>query len=138
MEEVTGRRVTTVAALLLSGAPGIPWLPRVLPPAGPAAAHNSLTGSDPRDGARLEAAPATVRLTLLARPDPTTTRVTVTGPDNISATARKPSYSGSRGRLRLGPVRAVAGPGPRVAGSGSDPDRVRPATRTAAIRHCAR
>lgn len=88
-----GRRVTRVGPLLLSVALGVLW---VLLPAGPAAAHNSLTGSDPRDGARLGKAPANVRLTFLARLDPTTTRVTLTGPDNISATAGKPSYSGSR------------------------------------------
>ncbi|MGI5214155.1 copper resistance CopC family protein [Plantactinospora sp. CA-290183] len=65
-------------------------------PAGPAAAHNSLTGSDPRKGARLAQAPAQVRLTFLSRLDPATTRVTVTGPDNVAATSGRPRFAGSR------------------------------------------
>jgi methionine-rich copper-binding protein CopC len=62
--------------------------------ASPAAAHNSLTGSDPKDGARLEAAPAQVRLTFLAMLDPTTTKVTVTGPGKVSAAAGEPRFEG--------------------------------------------
>jgi copper resistance protein C len=62
--------------------------------ASPAAAHNSLTGSDPKDGARLEAAPAQVRLTFLAKLDPKTTKVTVTGPGTVSAAAGEPRFEG--------------------------------------------
>jgi copper resistance protein C len=62
--------------------------------ASPAAAHNSLTGSDPKDGARLEAAPAQVRLTFLAKLDPKTTKVTVTGPGKVSAAAGEPRFEG--------------------------------------------
>jgi hypothetical protein len=100
IEGIVGRRVTRVGTLLLSVVTGVLW---VLLPAAPAAAHNSLTGSDPRNGARLGKAPADVRLTFLARLDPTTTRVTVTGPDNISATAGKPSCAGSRVTVQFRP-----------------------------------
>jgi copper resistance protein C len=62
--------------------------------ASPAAAHNSLTGSDPKDGARLEAPPAQVRLTFLAKLDPKTTKVTVTGPGKVSAAAGEPRFEG--------------------------------------------
>ncbi|MGX7675518.1 copper resistance CopC family protein [Plantactinospora sp. DSM 117369] len=75
----------------------------VLLPAGPAAAHNSLTGSDPRNGARLGKAPASVRLTFLNKLDPGTTRVTVTGPDNVDAAAGKPSFAGSRVTVPIRP-----------------------------------
>jgi methionine-rich copper-binding protein CopC len=51
----------------------------------PALAHNSLTGSDPADGARLARPPATVRLVFLARLDPARTKVAVTGPDGAAA-----------------------------------------------------
>jgi methionine-rich copper-binding protein CopC len=56
--------------------------------AAPALAHNSLTGSDPADGARLARPPATVRLVFLARLDPARTKVTVTGPDGFAAAGR--------------------------------------------------
>lgn len=68
----------------------------VLLPAAPAAAHNSLTGSNPADGARLDEPPAQVRLTFLSRLDPTTTKVTVTGPDNAPAAGGAPRFDGSR------------------------------------------
>lgn len=68
----------------------------VLLPAAPVAAHNSLTGSDPRHGARLAKAPQQVRLTFLSRLDPATTRVTVTGPDDADVAAGPPRFSGSR------------------------------------------
>ena len=62
--------------------------------ASPAAAHNSLTGSDPEDGARLETPPAQVRLTFLTTLDPKTTKVTVTGPGKVSAAAGEPRFEG--------------------------------------------
>ncbi|MEU1812432.1 copper resistance CopC family protein [Micromonospora aurantiaca (nom. illeg.)] len=65
-------------------------------PAAPAAAHNSLTGSDPRDGARLAAAPERIELRFLATPKKATTEVTVTGPDNVAATSGAPTFSGKR------------------------------------------
>ncbi|WFF06477.1 copper resistance protein CopC [Micromonospora sp. WMMD1076] len=65
-------------------------------PAAPAAAHNSLTGSDPRDGARLTAAPERIELRFLATPKEATTEVTVTGPDNVAATGGAPTFSGKR------------------------------------------
>ncbi|MFD6714227.1 copper resistance protein CopC [Micromonospora chalcea] len=65
-------------------------------PAAPAAAHNSLTGSDPRDGARLAAAPERIELRFLATPKEATTEVTVTGPDNVAATGGAPTFSGKR------------------------------------------
>jgi methionine-rich copper-binding protein CopC len=68
----------------------------LLVPATPAAAHNSLTGSDPANGARLATAPTTIQLRFLAKPDPNTTQITVTGPDNVPAAGGKPSFAGSR------------------------------------------
>lgn len=68
----------------------------VLLPAAPAAAHNSLTGSDPADGARLAEAPERIRLSFLSRLDPTTTKVTITGPDNATTAGGKPQFDGSR------------------------------------------
>ncbi|MET8064593.1 copper resistance CopC family protein [Micromonospora sp. NPDC005686] len=65
-------------------------------PAAPAAAHNSLTGSDPRDGARLAAAPERIELRFLATPKEATTEVTVTGPDDAAATGGAPTFSGKR------------------------------------------
>nr|WP_258544883.1 copper resistance CopC family protein [Micromonospora provocatoris] len=65
-------------------------------PAVPAAAHNSLTGSDPRDGARLAAAPERIELRFLATPKEATTEVTVTGPDNVAATGGAPAFAGKR------------------------------------------
>ncbi|WP_234361452.1 copper resistance CopC family protein [Plantactinospora sp. BB1] len=93
MGAIMGARVTRVGTLVLSV---VLVALGVLLPAGPAAAHNSLTGSDPRNGARLGKAPATVRLTFLNKLDPGTTRVTLTGPDNVDAAAGKPVFSGPR------------------------------------------
>ncbi|WP_254910203.1 copper resistance CopC family protein [Micromonospora sp. NBS 11-29] len=68
----------------------------LLPPAAPAAAHNSLTGSDPQNGARLAAAPKRIELRFLATPKADTTKVTVTGPDDVAATGGAPTFSGKR------------------------------------------
>ena len=68
----------------------------VVLPATPAAAHNSLTGSDPRNGARLAAAPKRIELRFLATPAPATAKITVTGPDNVPAAGGAPTFSGSR------------------------------------------
>ncbi|WP_319462799.1 copper resistance protein CopC [Micromonospora sp. RTP1Z1] len=68
----------------------------VLLPATPAAAHNSLTGSDPRNGARLAAAPKRIELRFLATPAPGTTKIAVTGPDNVPATGGAPTFAGNR------------------------------------------
>lgn len=62
----------------------------------PAVAHNSFTGSDPQDGARLKRPPAVVRLTFLARLDPRTTKITVTGPGGITAQGGAPVFDRSR------------------------------------------
>lgn len=75
-------------------------------PATPAAAHNSLTGSDPRDGARVATAPARIELRFLAKPDPATTKITVTGPDNVAALGGAPTFTGNRVRLPFKPGRA--------------------------------
>jgi methionine-rich copper-binding protein CopC len=77
----TGLTVATSAfALFVAGAPAL--------------AHNSLTGSDPADGARLARPPATVRLTFLARLDPARTKVAVTGPDGAVAAGGRPVIAG--------------------------------------------
>ncbi|MFC0504121.1 copper resistance CopC family protein [Micromonospora costi] len=75
-------------------------------PAKPAAAHNSLTGSDPRDGARIATAPARIELRFLSRLDPGTTKITVTGPDNVAAAGGAPSFDGGRVRVPFKPGRA--------------------------------
>ncbi|MGW5559871.1 copper resistance CopC family protein [Micromonospora sp. NPDC003944] len=76
-----------------------------LVPATPAAAHNQLTGSNPRDGARLATAPARVELRFLAKPSPTTTKITITGPDNVVA-GGTPAFDGSRVRVPFKPAAA--------------------------------
>ncbi|MEH0825316.1 copper resistance CopC family protein [Micromonospora sp. CPCC 205714] len=78
----------------------------LLLPATPAAAHNSLTGSDPADGARIAAAPARIELRFLARVDPATTKITVVGPDNVPAAGGAPSFTGSRVAVPFKPGRA--------------------------------
>jgi methionine-rich copper-binding protein CopC len=72
----------------------------------PALAHNSLTGSDPADGARLSRPPATVRLTFLARLDPARTKVAVTGPGGVAAGRGRPAIDGKTVTvpLRAGPA----------------------------------
>lgn len=69
----------------------------------PAAAHNSLTGSDPKDGARLARPPAVVRLVFLSRLDPASTAVAVTGPDGRSAQAGAPRFDGPRVVIPVAP-----------------------------------
>ncbi|MEU4378312.1 copper resistance CopC family protein [Micromonospora echinofusca] len=78
----------------------------LLLPAAPAAAHNSLTGSDPRNGARVAEAPARIELRFLAKVDPNTTKITVTGPDNVAALGGAPTFSGSRVSMPFKPGRA--------------------------------
>ncbi|WP_262282214.1 copper resistance CopC family protein [Micromonospora sp. MA102] len=68
----------------------------VLLPAAPAAAHNSLTGSDPKNGARLATAPKRVEFRFLASPAPATTKITITGPDNVPAAGGAPTFAGNR------------------------------------------
>ncbi|MEU5964383.1 copper resistance protein CopC [Micromonospora parva] len=76
-----------------------------LVPPTPAAAHNELTGSNPRDGARVATAPARVELRFLATPSPTTTKITITGPDNVVA-GGPPVFAGSRVRVPFKPAAA--------------------------------
>ncbi|MEU7609780.1 copper resistance CopC family protein [Micromonospora sp. NPDC049204] len=76
-----------------------------LVPAAPAAAHNSLTGSDPRDGARVATAPARIELRFLATPAPATTKITITGPDNVVA-GGPPVFAGKRVRVPFTPAAA--------------------------------
>ncbi|MFC0033480.1 copper resistance CopC family protein [Micromonospora chaiyaphumensis] len=68
----------------------------VLLPAAPAAAHNSLTGSDPKNGARVATAPKRVELRFLASPAPGSTKITITGPDNVPAAGGAPTFAGNR------------------------------------------
>lgn len=68
----------------------------LLLPAAPAAAHNSLTGSDPKNGARVATAPKRVELKFLASPAPATTKITITGPDNVPAAGGAPTFAGNR------------------------------------------
>ncbi|WP_320066801.1 copper resistance protein CopC [Micromonospora sp. RTGN7] len=72
-------------------------------PASPAAAHNSLTGSNPKDGARVADAPTRVELRFLSKPDPGTTKITITGPDNVAAAGGEATFSGSRVSVPFAP-----------------------------------
>ncbi|MDG4756715.1 copper resistance protein CopC [Micromonospora sp. WMMD710] len=74
---------------------GVAFGVSLLAPATPAAAHNELTGSDPSNGARVATAPTRIQLRFLAKPDPATTKITVTGPDNVVA-GGPPAFAGSR------------------------------------------
>ncbi|RQX05559.1 copper resistance protein CopC [Micromonospora inaquosa] len=99
-----GGRVTRsvrVMPVVLGVAFGVSFLV----PATPAAAHNELTGSNPRDGARLATAPARVELRFLATPSPGTTKITITGPDNVVA-GGPPAFDGSRVRVPFTPAAA--------------------------------
>ncbi|MEV0807135.1 copper resistance CopC family protein [Micromonospora sp. NPDC050200] len=78
----------------------------LLLPATPAAAHNSLTGSNPADGARVAEAPARIELRFLSKADPATTKITVVGPDNVPAAGGAPSFTGSRVAVPFKPGRA--------------------------------
>lgn len=94
-------RTVRVMPVLLGVAFGVSFLV----PATPAAAHNELTGSNPRDGARVATAPARVELRFLAKPSPTTTKITITGPDNVVA-GGTPAFDGSRVRVPFKPAAA--------------------------------
>ncbi len=99
-----GGRVTRsvrVMPVVLGVALGVSFLV----PATPAAAHNELTGSNPRDGARVATAPARVELRFLAKPSPATTKITITGPDNVVA-GGPPAFDGSRVRVPFKPAAA--------------------------------
>ncbi|NYH42640.1 hypothetical protein HNR22_002367 [Micromonospora jinlongensis] len=94
-------RLARVVPVVLGVAFGVSFLA----PATPAAAHNSLTGSDPRDGARVASAPAQIELRFLAKPAPATTKITITGPDNVVA-GGPPAFDGSRVRVPFKPAAA--------------------------------
>ncbi|MFU8850042.1 copper resistance CopC family protein [Micromonospora sp. SL1-18] len=72
-------------------------------PAGPAAAHNSLTGSNPKDGAKVATAPKRVELRFLATPAPTGTKITVTGPDDTPGSTGEPTFSGKQVSVPFNP-----------------------------------
>ncbi|WP_243704588.1 copper resistance CopC family protein [Micromonospora sp. KC723] len=75
----------------------------LLLPATPAAAHNSLTGSNPADGARVATAPAQVELRFLSKLDPATTTITVVGPGRVAAAGGAPRFTGDRVRVPFAP-----------------------------------
>ncbi|BCJ63577.1 copper resistance CopC family protein [Polymorphospora rubra] len=85
-----GHRLATLTLGVIVGALSVLLL------AGPAAAHNSFTGSDPENGATLDEAPETVQLRFLSRLDPATTKVTVTGPDGAATYGGEPTFDGNR------------------------------------------
>jgi methionine-rich copper-binding protein CopC len=97
------RPVRRAGAALLAVALGLLC---VLVAASPAAAHNSLTGSDPKNGARLDQPPAQVRLTFLATLDPKTTKIGLLGPDNVPAGAGAPRFDGKTVEVDFLPGRA--------------------------------
>lgn len=71
----------------------------------PAAAHNSLVSSNPKNGAVLDKAPTEAVLTFLAKLDPRTTKVAAAGPGGASAAAGPARFDGPTAML---PVRATA------------------------------
>ncbi|WP_431918047.1 copper resistance CopC family protein [Micromonospora wenchangensis] len=91
-------RLVRAVPVLVGVALGVALLP-----ASPALAHNSLTGSNPANGAKVATAPAAVELRFLAKLDPGRTKITVTGPDNIPAAGGEPAFSGSRVRVPFAP-----------------------------------
>ncbi|MCZ7379125.1 copper resistance CopC family protein [Micromonospora sp. WMMC250] len=99
-----GGRVTR-AARVVPVVLGVAFGVSFLAPPTPAVAHNSLTGSDPRDGARVATAPARIELRFLAKPAPATTKITITGPDNVVA-GGPPVFDGSRVRVPFKPAAA--------------------------------
>lgn len=94
-------RTVRVVPVVLGVAFGVSFLV----PATPAAAHNELTGSDPRNGARVATAPARIELRFLAKPSPASTKITITGPDNVVA-GGTPAFDGSRVRVPFKPAAA--------------------------------
>lgn len=87
-----GRSARTVAVLLT--VTGV--LLSVFLPTSPAAAHNSFTGSNPKNGAKVAAAPERIQLNFLSRVDPKTTEVTVLGPDNVPALGGEATFDGGK------------------------------------------
>lgn len=71
-------RVITVFAAVLTFA-------ALLLVAGPASAHDQLLSSDPKDGATLDAHPASISLTFSAAPLDTGIEVVLAGPDGVTA-----------------------------------------------------
>jgi methionine-rich copper-binding protein CopC len=65
----------------------------------PAQAHNSFTGSNPKNGARIAEAPETVTLSFLAKLDASSTKVTVTGPDGASAADGEPTVTANKATI---------------------------------------
>jgi len=81
------RRTGLRRALALAGS----LLALVLVSAGPAAAHDAFTGSDPADGATVPVAPEQVRLNFAEAPAALGTEVRVTGPDGTVVSEGEPT-----------------------------------------------
>ena len=81
------RRTALRRALVLAGS----LLALVVVGAGPAAAHDALTGSDPADGATVPVAPEQVRLDFSDAPAALGTEVRVTGPDGTVVSVGEPT-----------------------------------------------
>lgn len=73
----------------------------------PAQAHNSFTGSNPKNGARIAEVPERITLSFLATVDPASARATVTGPDGSPATRGKLGIKGNK--LTVGVEPSAAG-----------------------------
>jgi len=78
----------------------------VLAVAGPAAAHASLTASDPQAGATLATPPALVSLTFNEAIDPNFAQVQVTSPDGTRVDAGAPAVDGTTVSVPLQPLTA--------------------------------
>ncbi|GLZ46126.1 copper resistance protein [Actinomycetospora sp. NBRC 106375] len=95
--------------------------------AGPASAHDVLTGSDPADGATVASAPTQVSLTFDEAPKPEGAAVTIVGPDGAHHEQGTPTLQGNvltapvgalpqAGRYEIG-YRVVSDDGHPVSGS---------------------
>jgi methionine-rich copper-binding protein CopC len=97
------RKCRRAAAFALAGVTG---LFGVLLAGSPAAAADPLVGSDPVNGARIDQPPAAVRLTFRSTLDPSTTKLDITGPDNVKAAAGAPRFDGPNAEVDFLPGRA--------------------------------
>ncbi|HEX5740591.1 MAG TPA: copper resistance CopC family protein, partial [Pilimelia sp.] len=89
-------RLAAVAAVLTLGVSA----------AAPALAHNSLTGSTPKDKQRLSKAPGEVVLRFLSPPDEKTTKITLVDPDGEDVSGGRPTFDGKKVTIPLAPSKA--------------------------------
>ena len=97
----TRRAAGRTLAVLLTG---LLALGALLLTAGPASAHDVLTGSDPADGATVATAPTQVSLTFDEAPQAQGAAVTIVGPDGAHHEQGTPTLQGDVLTARVGPL----------------------------------